>query len=134
MASQKTKEEMNYENCGLCYSDSDYEDENPEPTWNLRNWKGNIDPPTVCGGCITRTTCMGDTRGCIECDDCWDMPDLVVPLSMAEDQEEDQDEDEELFGDYNGPVEISANYCEGCELLKAGTGGENQMAHACMGY
>ena len=116
MASQ---DEMNYENCGVGYSDSDYEDENPEPTWNLPNWKGNA---PLCGGCVTRITQIGDTRGCIECDDCWDMPDLTVPVSAA-------DEDEDVF-----EQETSTNYCEGCELLKAGTGGENQMGHACMGY
>lgn len=120
MASQQTKDEMNmYNNCGLGYSDSDCEDENPEPTWNLPNWKGNA---PVCEGCVTRITPTGDTRGCIECDDCWDMPDLTVPVSAV-------DEDEDVFGQ-----ETSTNYCEGCELLKAGTGGENQMSHACMGY
>jgi hypothetical protein len=80
MASQQTQEEMNmYDNCGLGYSDSDGEDENPEPKWNLQNWKGNSSAPTVCGGCVKRITLTGDARGCEECDETWDMPDLVPP-------------------------------------------------------
>ena len=150
MASQQTQEEMNmYDNCGLGYSDSDGEDENPEPKWNLPNWKGNA---SVCGGCIKRITRTGDTRGCEECDETWDMPDLIPPPRAYFDYEPIDTfiinkDSIDTPGQINNEIianddadasqsvsAVGAVYCEGCELFDAGLGGENQMGHACMGY
>lgn len=122
MALQQTQQEMNENGC----SNYEYDDENPEPTWNLPNWKGNASAPSVCGGCITRITRTGEIRGCEQCDEVWDMPDLENPIQAWINEAPNNVDD--------GIVQNETNYCEGCELLKAGLGGENQMGHACMGY
>jgi len=69
-----------------------------------------------------RVTRTGETRGCKQCDECWDMPELESPTNW------------ENYSDEDIIYDKIHDYCEGCELLKAGLGGENQMGHACMGY
>ena len=55
------------------------EEEEPTPTWNLPNWKGNREEPNIhhdkCTGCITDVR-NGETRGCKDCDEFWDVPEL----------------------------------------------------------
>ena len=181
------------------YSDDDCssDEEDPTPKWNLPNWKGNNKcsgcvtrimedgdkrgceecdeiwnlpelcimeelniNKTTCQGCVTRNSSYGTTRGCEECDENWDMPDLeednVVYCDEIDENESyeradfyDKADDpylaERLYmqRELNGELDeeqIEADfanpctYCEGCELLKAGLGGENQMSHACLGY
>ena len=60
----------------------------------------------ICNGCISRVTNVGTEVGCEQCDENWDLPDLLVEKSE----------------------------CEGCKLLDAGLGGENQQGHSCIGY
>ena len=108
----------------------------------------------TCKGCVTRDSSYGTTRGCEECDENWDMPDLeeeqVVYCDEIDENENYDGEDfydkaddpylaERLYmqRELNGELdedELEKPYCEGCELLNAGLGGENQMSHACMGY
>jgi len=113
-----------------------------------------------CTGCVTQFTSDGGYRGCKDCDDCWDMPGLCIDdveykcngcnecdtckiyydncndnydapddthlaefLYAAREQEWENENEKE-----NKP------YCEGCHLLDAGLGGENQMSHSCLGY
>ena len=59
------------------YSDDDEEDQDPVPKWNIPNWQGNhkADTNKKCEGCITRIQ-NGLERGCEECDEFWDMPEL----------------------------------------------------------
>lgn len=99
------------------YNEDDYNEHNehneddeevPLPQLNNPNWTGNAN----CN-CVRLIVEDGSTRGCIECDEYWDMPCLVEPV---------QDEN------------VDIPKCEGCYLLANGLGGENQMAHACLGY
>jgi hypothetical protein len=176
------------------YSDDEYmsDEEDPTPKWNLPNWKGNnkctgcvtrimqdgdkrgceecdeiwnlpelctMEELSIttkkCEGCVTRNSSYGTTRGCEECDENWDMPDLeeeeqVVYCDEIDENESYEREDyydkaddpylaERLYmqRELNGELdedEFEKPYCEGCELLYSGLGGENQMSHACMGY
>lgn len=72
-------------------------------------WKAN---PNKCKGCVSRVSKTHGNIGCEYCDEYWDIPELV--------SYDDND--------------IDDNYCEGCELLKEGKGGENQMGHRCLGF
>lgn len=73
--------------------DSDYEyssdEEDPTPKWSIPNWKGNATAVTTinttttpvvnkCTGCVMRISNEGEERGCEECDEYWDMPDLAT--------------------------------------------------------
>jgi len=51
-----------------CSSD----EEDPTPKWNIPNWHGF----KKCYGCVTRIMNDGEPRGCIECDEYWNMPEL----------------------------------------------------------
>lgn len=66
------------------------EEEDPTPTWNLPNWKGNREEPNIhhdkCTGCITDVR-NGEIRGCKDCDEFWDLPELeemVMPMTDCE--------------------------------------------------
>jgi len=133
------------------YSDDEYtsDEEDPTPKWNIPNWKGNTkEVVEKCTGCITRTSTYGTTRGCDECDEYWDMPDLEEDIeyaSVSDDRDDFYDRADDPYlaeqiymqRELNGELdedEFEKSYCEGCELLHAGLGGENQMSHACLGY
>ena len=110
------------------------DEEDPMPKWNIPNWKGN--DPIKCTGCVKRVTNDGENRGCIECDMYWDMPDLI--------EDDSNSEQNDLLPNINSECVVSNNnemdtikpvvYCEGCDLLDKGLGGENQMSHSCLGY
>jgi hypothetical protein len=111
------------------------------------------DLPQVCTGCVTRVSPSGDARGCGECDENWDMPYLEYDTeceacdadcatcdaacqacekceAKACDVEACDAASDSSADDY----EELKPYCEGCELLNSGRGGENQMGHACLGF
>jgi hypothetical protein len=73
------------------YSEDDTSDEeNPEPEWNIPNWKGNskqTHPVLVCSGCVTRVSKTLGNIGCEQCDEYWDMPELEPGLSEEEIEE-----------------------------------------------
>jgi hypothetical protein len=160
--SQKQKQQLNsilaYNLANECeYSDDEYtsDEEDPTPKWNIPNWKGNAkEVVKKCTGCITRTSTYGTTRGCGECDEYWDMPDLEeIIISESESDSDEYERDDfydraddpylaeriymqrELNGELDEEEHVNLTpYCEGCELLNAGLGGENQMSHACLRY
>jgi len=80
-------------------------------------WKPN---PDKCQGCVSRVSKTYGNIGCEYCDEYWDIPDLVSY--------------DEIVAQKDDNNSINDNYCEGCELLKEGKGGENQMGHRCMGF
>uniref|UniRef100_A0A6C0IIF7 Uncharacterized protein n=1 Tax=viral metagenome TaxID=1070528 RepID=A0A6C0IIF7_9ZZZZ len=123
------------------YSDDDSDEEDPEPIWNIPNWKGNANK---CTGCVTRIMSDGENRGCADCDECWNMPELVEIICTGCTTRVTNDGDNrgcvacDEYWDMpdlciDNLVELKP-YCEGCELLDAGLGGENQMSHTCMGF
>lgn len=90
------------------YEEEEEDDEDPNPYWNIQNWKGNSkcfdDCPDICNEtecfngqeavvqdkcqyCVTRIDQFNERRGCADCDEYWDMPDLIFPLS--DDEESD---------------------------------------------
>lgn len=85
------------------YQEDDSDDEDPLPKWNIPNWKGNAkeqeQKENKCLYCVTRFTSENERRGCADCDEYWDMPDLIYSKT-------DADKD-----------------CVGCELLDSGEGG-----------
>jgi hypothetical protein len=70
---ESTDDESSYD-----YDEFSEEEENPLPQWNLPNWRGNATEclATACP-CIKQVVEDGSIRGCVECDDYWDMPSLV---------------------------------------------------------
>jgi hypothetical protein len=86
------------------------DDEDPNPCWNIPNWKGNskcftdcintcnetecfngqeaVVNKDKCQYCVTRIDQFNERRGCADCDEYWDMPDLMFPLSDEEEEEE----------------------------------------------
>jgi hypothetical protein len=123
------------------YYDNIDGDENPTPAWHLPNWTGN-----KCGGCVTRVSALGEKFGCAECDEYWDLPSLLEPMQEPEPmpmqctgcvtrvtnsgQALGCEECDELWD----LPDLIMTPCEGCELLDAGLGGENQLGHACLGF
>jgi hypothetical protein len=81
--SQKQKQQLNSINTAIqheydeYYSDDSDEEEDPTiPDWNIPNWKGNATDVVKCTGCVRRIMKDGDKRGCEECDEYWNMPEL----------------------------------------------------------
>jgi hypothetical protein len=96
--------------------DDSYEeedDEDPNPCWNIPNWKGNskcfddcintcnetecfngqeaVVNKDKCQYCVTRIDQFNERRGCADCDEYWDMPDLMFPLSDEDEEDEETD-------------------------------------------
>ncbi len=103
---------------------SDEENEDPTPKWNIPTWKGNTGS---CNGCTQRISPDGEKRGCSECDEFWDLPDMYPYENVELETSEEQN--------CNGVAqycEDTEQYCEGCILLSQNIGGENQFSHVCM--
>lgn len=156
--SQKQLHQLRSLQCQLEYVDyysSEEEEEDPIPRWNIPTWTGNSlpeitnDVPYIkCTGCTTRITHEGTNRGCEECDEYWDMPMLENEDGFTDNDYVDADEDydadtthlaEFIYLAHEKQAAAEDNnevkpYCEGCEFLKSGLGGENQLSHACLGY
>jgi hypothetical protein len=77
----------------------------------------------ICKGCVSRVTNVGTEVGCEQCDENWDLPDLIIENPNAN-----------ANANANADSSDSDSECEGCKLLDAGLGGENQQGHSCIGY
>ena len=92
--------------------------------------KSFIPIDNICKGCISRVTNVGTEVGCEQCDENWDLPDLIIENTNA-DADANANSD---YSDDDSDYSDDDSECEGCKLLDAGLGGENQQGHSCIGY
>lgn len=131
-----TQEELNqymqarlehYLNSDFDDSYEEEDDEDPNPCWNITNWKGNSKCFTDCLNtcnetecfngqetvvkdkcqyCVTRIDPFNERRGCADCDEYWDMPDLIFPLS-------DEEESDASASETGASASAGADACTG---------------------